>query len=297
MAEVNDDNQINNENTQHAFHVAVKPPKFDEASASRWFNIIESQFVIAKITSNLTKFHHVLANLPVNVMAQLSNEQIASNNYDTLKADIIALFSKSSPELFDSIVSQNHIICTKPTAYLNELRKIAAQANLGLSDEFIKIKFIKGVPANIRPMLATHPTDSLDELARVADTMLAYNPPSAVSYIKHNNAGHSDNYQRYSHNNDRNTDPFSRTQQYSGQRTKSDARPNYADASLPAGLRAFHSKQRPLVCRAHIYYGNDARTCKRWCILSNSNVKILPDSRPSSRSNSPVSTTRFSSEN
>ena len=50
-------------------HVAVKPPQFDEASANRWFQIVESQFIISRVTASSTKFHTIIADLPVKVLA------------------------------------------------------------------------------------------------------------------------------------------------------------------------------------------------------------------------------------
>ena len=53
-----------NQNVQSSA-VAVKAPKFDEAAANRWFQILESQFVLANITVDSTKFHIAFSNLPV----------------------------------------------------------------------------------------------------------------------------------------------------------------------------------------------------------------------------------------
>jgi len=254
-------------------HMSVKPPHFDESAPSRWFTILESQFVLSKITASQTKFHHVIANLPTVVMAQLTDTQIASNDYETIKNDVIKLFTKSSPELFDTIMSKTHITCTKPTLYLNELRKLANQANLGLSDEFLKIKFIKGVPDSIRPMLATHAADSLDELARVADTMLAYNPSMSVSHVPPPR--------------DCTPNPSSFNQAHKPRITMNVK--NFATDNIPYALRAFHATQKPQVCRAHLYYGNHARSCKPWCILFQPKLKILPNSRSNSPARTPSS--------
>ena len=56
---------------------------------------------------------------------------------------------------------------------MRELRKVATQ--LGVDDSFIKLKFLKALPGNIRLLLVTYEDGtSLEELARVAETLLAY---------------------------------------------------------------------------------------------------------------------------
>lgn len=259
-----------------AAHVRVKPPAFDEGSASRWFQILESQFIIAKITTSTTKFHHALSNLPLNVMNQLDDALINSADYQTLKDKIIQLYTKPAPELFDNIVSQHQLICQKPSVYLNELKKIAVQSNLGLSDEFLKIKFLKGLPDSVRPILATHNSASLDELARVADTLMAYSPAqpniSQISHSNHNSPRAPDRYAGYSNPNYHNG-PY---------RSTSSPHINYNNPTIPINVRSFNHKQRPHVCRFHLYYGPNARSCKPWCMLSSTSSNILPSSRSSS---------------
>lgn len=97
--------------------VTVKPPAFDETAVVRWFNNIESQFLLANITVPSTKFHHVLSNLPVKVLNQISEDIIKSTCYEKIKEELVNLFTRSKQELFDSLITQNQITFTKPTQY------------------------------------------------------------------------------------------------------------------------------------------------------------------------------------
>ncbi|KAF0311973.1 Lamin Dm0 [Amphibalanus amphitrite] len=51
-------------NKSNKEHVSVKPPAFMETAVQGWFAIMEAQFHLAKITSDTTRFYHVLAALP-----------------------------------------------------------------------------------------------------------------------------------------------------------------------------------------------------------------------------------------
>ena len=263
--------------TPQAAAVAVKPPPFDETSVTRWFIILESQFALANISVSSTKFHHVLANLPVRIINQLDDTVVTSQDFDKLKQALLTLFTKSKPELFDSLVNQNNIMCDKPSTYLREIQRIGQQ--LGVDNEFLKLKFLKTLPNNIRPIVVAHDdgTSSLEELARVADTMLAFNVPStntsSVNTTQVNNA---------------NRGPNANVKVKGNYNVQNKGDSTYSKMNVPEGVRAFPDGQRPQVCRYHLYYGSKARSCKRWCILSSTSHNVLPSSRPPSRSSSPA---------
>ena len=304
--------------------VSVKPPAFEEHSAGKWHKILESMFFTAKITTSATKFHHALSNLPLSVVNRLPDEIIDSKDYDLLKKNIIALYAKSTPELFESLVEKNKICFSKPSVYLNEIRKLGQQ--LGLTDDFLKIKFLKGLPDSIRPIIVSKEDISLDEMAHAADCIMAYeagkgssvhniNVPAPDNNYVAGNSGYDNNNANFTPvNSNKNYDnrnfgntSFSGNQQFPRQsrgranysnsnfgqqrqqpRQSSDNFPDYFSDSIPNNVKAFHSNQRPRVCRAHIYFGNFARTCKPWCILKSPELSIQPSSRPASRSSSPV---------
>ena len=181
-------------------------------------------------------------------------------------------------------MTQNNILCTKPSIYLNELRKLASASSLGISNDFLKMKFIKGLPESIRANIVTYQSDSLDEMARVADMLISYSGNSNVSQVKSNSNATSSNNNNNSFNNFNN-----RSHRNPMSNANSSFKPVvYNDASIPIGIRSFHEKQRPKVCRSHLYYGEAARNCKPWCVLKSSSNNILPSSRPPSRSSSPA---------
>ena len=175
----------------------------------------------------------------------------------------------------------------KPTVYLQHLHKIAAQ--LDVKDDFLKIKFLRALPNTIRPLLVTYDSaTSLEELARVADTLLAYSSDTTQSNVLNVSANtynpcSGNVYHVQQNRSDRNRGPGSGTSITSGS-----SGVDFSHASIPTGVRAFHRNQRPRVCRYHLYYGNNAKSCKKWCFLSSPKHNILPDSRPSSRSSSPT---------
>lgn len=263
-------------------HVSVKPPAFSTTSVKRWFTILESQFTLAKISTHATKCCYVISSLPVEILDKVPDDIIASNDYDILKANIIELFVKPQPQQFHDLI-QNNVLATKPTLYLQHLRSLGSSFNL--PDDFLKVQFLNTMPPAVRANLVTHP-GSLDEIARTADTMLAYNY-NTPGFSFYNNAGPS-----FASNNDKHASfhiAKNQTRVNSSQSWNASSFKNidYSSDTVPKNVRAFNSKQKPRICSYHIYYGNNAKRCKNYCILNNPSVQTLPDSRPASRSSSP----------
>ena len=129
-------------------------------------------FFTSRISISATKFHHALIHLPLNLVTRLDNDIIDEKDYDKLKSTQISKFSKSTPELFDSLVNKNKICFSKPTVYLHEIRILGQQFNL--NDDFLKIKFLKGLSDNIRPIIVAKENMTLDEMARAPDCIMDY---------------------------------------------------------------------------------------------------------------------------
>ena len=117
-------------------------------------------------------------------------------------------------------------------------------------------------------MLVTYDASTtLEELARVADMLLDYNGTNqSVSMVNEEKRGGASRQSRFEQCDN------SRSQSGRG----SDTRNYFSNSgdlslqSIPLGIRAFHPSQKPKVCRYHLYFGKNAKACKKWCILSSS---------------------------
>ena len=260
-------------------HVSVKPPAISNTNVKRWFTILESPFSLQLISTDVTKCCYVISSLPVEVLDKVPDDVITSNVYDTLKNNIIDQLVK--PQQFNDLI-QNNALTTRPTLYLQHLRSIGS--NFNLTGDFLKIQFLNNMPSAIRPNLVAH-QGSLDEIARTADTLLAYNYNSpGYNFISNHNqasssfAPKSDQSVSYhvSHQSRSNHKPnyFNNSSQFI----------DYSSDNVPKNVCAFNNKQRPKICSYHIDYGH---TAKRYCMLNSPSVQTLPDSRPTSRNSSP----------
>lgn len=296
-----------------SLHIAFKAPLFTETDPTRWFKLCESSFILSKINNNSTKFHHALTSLPSSVSSKLSDAVIDSNDYECLKNAVVTLYEQTKPELFDSLVSKNNIMCNKPSLYMRELQKLGSQ--LGLSDELIKLKFLKSLPSHMRSCISVHENKSLDEISAIADGYFAYGSPfgdttcnimpkafPAENITNSNHQSFNSSMQQmpnsfqpnfnqfYPFNVPNNAGPqfsdcfaVSRNPGSSYQRPRTD----YSSEGIPFGVRSFHPKQRPKFCRFHLYYGEKAKSCRPFCMFSKTHPNVLSLSANNSRNNSP----------
>ncbi|XP_018007641.1 uncharacterized protein LOC108665403 [Hyalella azteca] len=138
-----------------AAHVAVKIPKFNVFNVKRWFTQAEHQFRLGRITSPAAKFFYVYTNLPEDVLNGLSEETASGDDYERIKTELINTFSESKPQLFDKLMAQQgNYLGQKPTLCLRKMQEVANQ--LGVGEDIVRIKFLKGVPDDIRPILVTY---------------------------------------------------------------------------------------------------------------------------------------------
>lgn len=237
--------------------VSIKPPAFMENAVSGWFVVMEAQFNLNKITEESTRFYHILSALPPNVVSQLPPTSLESQSFTQLKSEVLQLYERTRPELFEEIISKK-TLTGRPSILMTELQTTARK--VGVADNFVRHRFLQIVPETIRPVLASRKEMSLPELAKMADELVSLVESTTVMTV---------------------SSPAARA---------APARsPRQLTTSSNSTLQPFYSDQRPQVCRAHIFFGPRARTCKPWCKWPKKTpgLQIQPSSRPASRAASP----------
>lgn len=257
--------------------VSVKPPQFSPNFVKKWFTLLETQFVDARITADATKCTYVFSNIPMDVFDKVPDEVINAKNYTNLKNYIINLYSKPIPQQYSELIQCN-VLATKPSIYLQQLRSHAS--NWNLPDDFLKVQFINAMPSAIKPNLIAH-QGTLNEIADFADMLMSYNYQNVPQNFQMFNANVPT--QSACHvSRQTSTGQQNRNYPQSNNYSQSNNTVDFSNNAIPHNVRAFNSKQKPLICRYHLYYGQDAKRCKSYCFLNNPSVKTLPDSRPQS---------------
>ena len=251
--------KVEKENVAQA--ISIKPPTFSDTSPALWFRIMEAQFNIKGIKTPQTKFYHVLASLPTEILENIPPTVLDGEDYEEMKTAIISFYEQTKPELFAKLISTT-AMTGRPSMYLRQLQQLATKVHAG--DDLVRHQFIKSLPPTIAPVIAAQPSLSLMQLGSIADELM----PLHLQIHNVNNA-------------------TSETQHQLHQRSRRQS-PNQS-TSGNIGIRPFYPDQRPRICRGHIFYADKSRTCKPWCKYPNKRgCSIQPSSRPPSRANSPA---------
>lgn len=238
-------------------HLSIKPPAFMETSVNGWFTIMEAQFHLKHVTSPQTKFYHVISSLPAEVVARVPPSVLAAKDYTELKDTIEASYERTKPEMLDKLISSTPM-CGRPSSYLQDMITLASK--IGVGDDIVRHKFLQALPKSVSPVVASQKDLNLSQLGKLADELIPYFTNNQTAMTVNTN---KPNYHEHKQQNQHQS--------------------NTPNTNCPPGLRAYNPNQRPKVCRAHLYYGPNARTCKPWCTWPNkSGVKIHPNSRSSS---------------
>jgi hypothetical protein len=237
--------------------VQPKFPPFYRTNCATWLEQVEAQFALAGITSPATRYYHCLSLLPEDVASLL--DLGGEKAYPSLKAQILAAFGQSDTVRLSAILQPPALDGMKPSLAMQKMRRDFRAAGVAPDDRLLKHRLLQALPVSVQVSLAAHLSLPSTEFGSLADTIFeltAGRQDSAVAAL------HPDSDRR-SGSKSRESSP--------SRRSSSPARQKE--------LTPFKNGQRPVICRSHIFYGDDARTCRHWC--------RWPGKKPSPRAPSP----------
>lgn len=260
--------------TEPVAHVAVQMPPFTSSNPTLFFRRAQTQFELRSITSQRTKYLHTFSAIPDDIAELCITEATDANPYDALKQEILSISDRTQHSKLAAAFADLHISDEKPSILLRRVRKIFADAGVQATDEMLVHKLVQALPSSLADLLHAHSQQPVDTFVSVADTVWAARAsttPSASAPIA--NSTHQ-------------SEPAAAAcTRFSPRRQHNDLN------ALPPGLRPFHRDQRPVICRAHLYYGTDARSCRPWCRFPSDSPRLHRSQQtPSqSRDTSPAS--------
>lgn len=134
-----------------------------------WFYHLESQFVLANITSDTTKFHHTMAQLEPIYASEVEDIIVgppSPNKYERLKTELIKRLSASKEKKILQLVTREEQGDRKPSQFLRHIQHLAGP---GVPEDFLRTMWSSRLPNNIQAIIASQSKDTLDEVADLAD--------------------------------------------------------------------------------------------------------------------------------
>lgn len=92
--------------------IYLRLPKFWPADPQVWFGQVESQFITARVTSQVAKFHHVIAAQPPEVATEVRDFVIATPEdrpYDELRSALIQRTSASEQRKLQQLLTSEEL--------------------------------------------------------------------------------------------------------------------------------------------------------------------------------------------
>lgn len=152
--------------------VGIKVPPFWEKNPARWFSQIEAQFALSNITSDETKFHHIVANLDPQVAEEVGDiidSPPSRGKYEKIKAELIARLSASAEQQIRRLLEGEEMGDRRPSQFLRHLRGLAGTA---VSDTILRSLWMGRLPTHAQTILTLDDDMPLEKVAQKADKVL-----------------------------------------------------------------------------------------------------------------------------
>lgn len=153
--------------TMEMARVAFKAPPFWESDPDFCFSQVESQFIIAGITEDKTKFHAVVASLDVNVLSSIRDIVLTPPTrgvYPALRKGLLERFSQTETARLKLLLQDLRLGNRTPSQLLLEMQTLADGK---MDDDLLRTLWLQRLPVNFQQILSIC-SDSLANLAVMA---------------------------------------------------------------------------------------------------------------------------------
>jgi hypothetical protein len=163
--------------------VAVRLPPFWPERQALWFAQADSQFTLAGITDERTKFHHITSQLEQRYAAEVEGIIIPPPHhepYTKLRTEILKRMALSKQQRSHQLLTLEDMGDRKPSQFLRHLRSLAPD----MPDLHMRTIWFSRLPTEIQTSLACRPELDLEAAAACADCItevLVVSPPALTS--------------------------------------------------------------------------------------------------------------------
>ncbi|KAK2577959.1 hypothetical protein KPH14_012657 [Odynerus spinipes] len=148
--------------------VGVRQTPFWKTRPELWFCTLESQFLLAGIVSDETKYHYTLQSLDEQSLAEVSDLVLkppAQGKYEQLKDRLIAVYTDSEEKKLKTLLSEVQLGDRRPSQLLRQMRDLAQGK---ISDSVLKSLWLQRLPQQVQAILSVSISE-LDDLVKLAD--------------------------------------------------------------------------------------------------------------------------------
>lgn len=167
-----------------------KLPVFWSNMPDVWFIQVEQIFSINRITSDVSKYRHVVAVLPQEAMGNvvdLLRNPPNENKYEMLKEALISRHSMSENKKLEELLSSSEMGDRSPSSFYREMENLTGNSNF-VNQSLLKKLWLRKLPENIKLAVTCYNVEEVTELLAMADRLWETTQSSRISEIKSNNS-------------------------------------------------------------------------------------------------------------
>ena len=153
----------------------VKLPEFWPMQAALWFARADAEFVSKAVTVEQTKYAHVVAALPVEVAARVSDEILSpdpTHPYQQLRQRLLDTYTLDEFQRFCGLVDMPARPGDRPSALLDAMFAFLPE---GVTRDdpgwMFKNLFLRRLPSELRTLLMPHKDETVRQLAARGDAL------------------------------------------------------------------------------------------------------------------------------
>ncbi|GBP37827.1 hypothetical protein EVAR_21670_1 [Eumeta japonica] len=151
--------------------ISVRVPPFYRTRPSLWFASLESQFALAKITQDETKYNYAISQLEASYadIVDVIMTPPAADKYQRLKTELIKRLTASRERQVKQLLNHEELGDRKPSQFLRHLKHLAGP---GVPDDFIRTVWISRLPSSVQTIIASQSKSALEEVSELADQIM-----------------------------------------------------------------------------------------------------------------------------
>lgn len=149
--------------------VGIRVPPFYPDKPALWFAQLESQFVLANITADSTKFHYAasqLGEIYASAVEDIITDPPSTDKYECLKKELVKRLCKSRERKIQQLLTHEELGDRKPSQFLRHLRDLAGA---DVPEDFLRTIWVSRLPTGTQAIVASQCNVSLEEASQLAD--------------------------------------------------------------------------------------------------------------------------------
>lgn len=161
--------------------LTLKIPAFCTKDIEAWFRRVGSVFKFCKTEDEKERYYAISSHIDhpaVTNLQEIINEP-AENPYTALKTKIIEIFKASTSSRINKLLSDLQLGDLKPSQLLAEIRRIGGD----IGDDILRNLWSKRLPMHVQTVVAAATESTLDQVAKIADTVIEVVDSSRVQNV------------------------------------------------------------------------------------------------------------------